>query len=50
MLQVLFYSAVGLAGTALTLLLWNRKKSYHGFMIRQCNLRDDAYDQIYSNI
>lgn len=50
MLQVLFYTAIGMVGTALAFLLWNRKKSYHGFMVRQSNYLDDEYDRIYSSI
>jgi hypothetical protein len=49
MLQGIFYSAIGLSGAALALLIGYRKKTYHGFMVHQCNIRDDEYDQIYKN-
>jgi hypothetical protein len=48
MIQTIFYLMVSLVAVAITTLLINRNKSYHNFMIRQCNLRDEEYDRIYN--
>lgn len=50
MLQVVFYSAICIIGSALTFVLWNRNKTYHGFMVRQSNFWDEEYDRIYSSV
>ena len=47
MISVLLFLFVGMTAAATTLVV-NRKKSYHGFMVHQSNLRDDEYDRIYS--
>ncbi|HHT65232.1 MAG TPA: hypothetical protein GX017_03985 [Clostridiales bacterium] len=48
MIQTILYIMVCLAAAAVTTLLVNRNKSYHHFMIRQCNMGDEEYDRIYS--
>jgi len=50
MIQAILYLAIGAAGIAAVLLLalvLNRSKSYHSYMVRQCNAGDEEYDRIY---
>jgi len=50
MIQAVLYLAIGAAGLAAILLLTlvlNRNKSYHRYMVRQCNAGDEEYDRIY---
>ncbi|HHU49202.1 MAG: hypothetical protein ACOYEH_07905 [Caldicoprobacterales bacterium] len=49
MIRIAFYAIVTLATAALAVLFIYRNKSYHNFMIRQCNMQDEEYDRIYSN-
>jgi uncharacterized BrkB/YihY/UPF0761 family membrane protein len=49
MLWIFLYFAIALFGAVLTVLLWNRNKSYHCFMVRKLNQSDDEYDRIYGN-
>lgn len=47
MLRVFLYFAIALFGAVMTVLLLNRNKTYHCFMVHKLNQMDEEYDRIY---
>ncbi|HHU77895.1 MAG: hypothetical protein ACOX27_00365 [Caldicoprobacterales bacterium] len=48
MFQIILYVIVGMIAAVLATLVVNRNKTYHGFMIHQCNMNEEEYDRIYN--
>lgn len=49
MFKALLYLIIALAGLIITLLVSYHSRKYQSFMVRQLNLRDSEYDEIYAN-